>query len=77
MCSAEEDMQYGGGCSVQRSTPSVQKRHTFSVDNDVQYGSVTSSVWMKVYSAGVPKPVRGLLAIVVNLENDILQTIQL
>ena len=70
-------MQYGGGCSVQMSTPSVQKRLIFIAEKDVQYGSVTSSVRIKVYSTGLPKPFIGLLAIVFNWENDILQTIHL
>ena len=75
MCSTGDDAQYGGGFSVQRSTPSVQKRHTFSAEEDVPYGSVTSSVRMKVCSTGLPKPLRGLLVVVYNWENDILQTI--
>ena len=57
-------MQYGGGCTVQGSTPSVQKRHTFSAEKDVQRGSVTSSVQMKVQSAGLPEPLRRLLVVV-------------
>ena len=52
-------MQYGGGSSVQKSTRSVHKRHTFSAEEDVQYGSVTLSVPMKAYITGIPKPLRG------------------
>ena len=51
--------------------------HTISTVEDVENGSVTSSVWMKVYSTGLPKLLRGLLAVVLKWENDILQIIQL
>ena len=77
----------GGGCSLLGSAPSVWKRHTVSADEgvqyesitpsvrtveDVQYGSVTSSVWMKVCSTELPKVLRGLLVAVFNWKNDIL-----
>ena len=43
-------MQHGGGYSVQMSTLSLRKRHTFGALEDVQYGSVTSSVWTEAHT---------------------------
>ena len=66
-----------GGCSLWKQARSVQKWHTSNAEKDVQQESVTSSVRMKVYSTGLPKPLRGVLVVVFSWENDILHTIQL
>ena len=50
----EAHLQCRQGCVVQIC-------HTISSAEDVQYGSVTSSVWMDVYSAGLPKLLSWLL----------------
>ena len=43
MPSTQEVLQYGGGVKYR-----VQKRHTFSADEDVQYRSVTPSVLWRI-----------------------------
>ena len=48
MCSTEEGMQWGGGCSVWRRTPSLQKRHTFNADKGVQYTAGYVVGWCSV-----------------------------
>ena len=43
----------------------------------VQIGHAISTVEVKVYSTGLPKLLRGFLVVVLNWENDILQTVGL
>ena len=71
MCGTKEDMQYGGGSQYRRAHRQYKRgTPSLSTQEDVQYGSVKSSVQMKVHSTGLPKPLRGLLVVVFNWEND-------